>query len=136
MVTLARSSSIALLARSGDPQRALAQFQQVLDQWERLGNEAAHWWMLLQLVVLLARIDADADAALLAGAVVAAQDRYPTLTPDVQRLEAALARVRRRLGPSRTDAILADGAALTRPAALTRARAAIQAARQRAGPAP
>jgi predicted ATPase/DNA-binding SARP family transcriptional activator len=136
MVTLARSSSIALLARSDDPQRALAQFQQVLDQWERLGNEAAHWWMLLQLVMLLARIDADADAALLAGAVVAARDRYPTLTPDVQRLEAALARVRRRLGPGRTDAILAEGAALTRAATLTRARAAIQAARPRVGPGP
>jgi hypothetical protein len=136
MVTLARSSSIALLARSGDPQRALAHFQQVLDHWERLGNEAAQWWMLLQLAVLLARIDADADAALLAGAVVAARDRYPTLAADVQRLDAALARIRRRLGPSRTDAALADGAALTRAATLSRARAAIQAARRRTGPAP
>jgi hypothetical protein len=128
--------TIQLISKARDAAIAQAQFQQVLDQWERLGNEAAHWWMLLQLVMLLARIDADADAALLAGAVVAARDRYPTLTPDVQRLDAALARVRRRLGPGRTDAILAEGAALTRAATLTRARAAIQAARPRVGPAP
>jgi predicted ATPase/DNA-binding winged helix-turn-helix (wHTH) protein len=65
-VMLARSYSLALTASRSPPARALDEFQRILNQWERLGNELAQWWVLLQLVVLLARIPNDWDAAVIA----------------------------------------------------------------------
>jgi hypothetical protein len=118
-----------VLTYAGRAAEARATIEDLLARAHQTGNPTTLSWAYYIAEEAIA--DADAERA-----VVAARDRYPTLTPDDQRLEAALARVRRRLGPRRTDAILADGAALTRAATLTRARAAIQAARQRMGPGP
>ena len=78
---LARGSSVALAARSGAPAAALDQFDRLFDQQERVGNELVELWELRFLVVLLARIEAFHDAAVLAGALLAVQDRYPVFGP-------------------------------------------------------
>lgn len=127
---LARSSSIALSARDGPPTDALDEFGQVMEQWEDLGNEAAHWGALLHLVVLLVRVGSERDGALLAGAVRAARDRRPTLSRDERSLEDAVRAIRDRLGATATDETLREGAAMPLPAAVAHARRAIRTARQ------
>ena len=99
----------------------------MVDQWEDLGNEAAQYWVLLNLVILLVRAGSDRDAALLAGAALANRDRHPAFTRDVKRFEETLTRIRDRLGPSATDDVLAEGAALSYGAAVAHARRAIRA---------
>ncbi|HVE98481.1 MAG TPA: BTAD domain-containing putative transcriptional regulator [Mycobacteriales bacterium] len=129
-VMLARSFSVALAARDGAPAAALDQFGKILEQWDRLGNELAELWALRFLVVLLDRVDASWDAAVLAGALLAAQDRYPKFGPYGAPVESALAHVRDRLGPSATDGALAEGARLGYPETVAHARRAIRSARQ------
>lgn len=130
LVMLARSSSIALTVRDGPPVTALDELRRVLDEWEQLGNELSQWWVLLQLVVLLVRCGVDADAAVLAGAVLAARDRQPNFAQDTAQLTAALSTARSRLGPTTTDDLLAQGARLSRASAIAHARHAIRVAQQ------
>ena len=129
-VTLARSSSVALAASHGPAGAALQEFERVMEQWEDLGNEAAQWWVLLNLMILLARVGSDRDAALLAGAVLATRDRHPAFTRDVMRFEETLARIRDRLGRSATEDAIAEGACLPYVAAVVHARSAIRTAGQ------
>ena len=126
VVMLARSSSVALAACSGVPTAALEQFRQILEQWERMGNELAEWWVLRYLVVLLDRLGAARDAAVLAGAL-STSDRHASFGP----FETALVHIGERLGASATEQALAEGAALTHSAAVAHARSAIAAAQQR-----
>jgi predicted ATPase/DNA-binding SARP family transcriptional activator len=128
-VMLARSSVVGLMADGGPPARALEEFGRVMDQWEDLGNDASQWWVLLNLVVLLARIGSARDAALIAGAVVANRDRRPALLRDDRRLEGALRLAGQTLGDIATDAALAEGAGLSFAAAVAAGRRAISGAR-------
>jgi hypothetical protein len=130
-VMLARSSAVSLAAHQGSPEAALQEFGMVMDQWEQLGNAAAHWWVLLNLVILLERIGSAADAAVLAGAVIATQDQHPAFGRDRERLEAALAGLRGTLGEQATEEALAEGAALSFAAAVAHGRRAITAATPR-----
>ncbi|MCV2487758.1 winged helix-turn-helix domain-containing protein [Geodermatophilus sp. YIM 151500] len=132
-VMLARTSAVALTAREGTDAAAVRQFAQVLDAWEDLGNEFSQWWVLLHLAVLLARLGAERDAALLAGAVLANLERLPELGREMAALDEACAALRRGLGPAATDAGLAAGAGMPVAAAVAHARAAIHRA---SGPAP
>jgi hypothetical protein len=131
-VMLARSSSVALAARDGAPAAALDQFGQILDQWEQLGNELAELSVLRELVVLLDRIDRCRDAVVLAGALLAAQDRHPRFGFTGAPVQTGVERFRDRLGASTTDAALAEGAGLTYPGIIAHARRAIRSARQAA----
>ena len=129
-VTLARSYSVALAARHGPVGGALREFERVMEQWEDLGNEAAQWWVLLHLMVLLVRVGSDRDAALLAGAGLVARDRHPAFTLDEKQFEETLARIRDHLGKSAIDDALAEGAAMSYAAAVVHARRAIRTAGQ------
>jgi hypothetical protein len=121
-VTMARSSAAALAARTGDLNEAFIGLRLVLDEWLRLGNAAAAFFLVQHVVVALARAGADRDAAVIAGAVRAHIHQMPGFAVDAERLRAALAQVRARLGDTATDAALAEGEALSLHAALTAAR--------------
>jgi predicted ATPase len=126
-VTMARSSAAALAARTGDLGEAFTALQQVLDEWLRLGNAAAAFFLVQHVAVALARAGADRDAAVIAGAVRAHAHQMPGFAVDADRLTAALAHVRARLGDTATDDALAQGEALSLPATLTAARRALAA---------
>ncbi|HEX2072808.1 MAG TPA: BTAD domain-containing putative transcriptional regulator [Geodermatophilus sp.] len=125
-VMLARSSAVALAADRGAPEAGLQELRHVMDQWEQLGNAAAHWWVLLNVVILLSRIGAPRDAAVLAGAIIAKQDEHPAFARDRKRLEDGLAGIRQTLGEEATEEALAEGAALPFPAAVAHARRSIE----------
>ena len=95
---LARSGAVALAARRGSPQDALAEFELVMDEWDELGNVVAQWWVLLQVSLLLTRLGLDRPAALLAGAFRANGNRTFMLLGDDDRLQAAIATLTERLG--------------------------------------
>jgi predicted ATPase/DNA-binding SARP family transcriptional activator len=125
-VNLARTSAVASAADHGPPAAALDEFERVLDQWEAIGSQAAQWWVLVNLVILLARLDAFDDAARLAGAAIAARDRHPALARDRRRLEEALQALRERLGDKAMDDALGLGAELPLSAAVAHGREAIR----------
>ena len=131
-VAMAQVSAAAV--RRLAPDAALASVEDALDRWSRTGgSEMLHWWLLGHLVLLLADLGSDRDAALLAAAVLAADERRPIFATERARLAEALALVRGRLGVERTDAATARGAALAQPDAVAYARQAIAAARSRTG---
>jgi hypothetical protein len=134
LAMLARSSAVTLLGGQESPAVALREVGRVLDQWQDLGNTASQWWVLLSLAVLLADVGDDRDAALLAGAVRSHHRHQPAFVRDRQRLERALAAVRRRLGEEATDAASAEGARMSLPEALAAARQLIPAAESLAPP--
>ncbi|WP_167761640.1 BTAD domain-containing putative transcriptional regulator [Blastococcus sp. CT_GayMR19] len=123
-VMLARSSSLTLLARGVSDVTALDEFGKVLDQWEDLGNELSQWWVLENLVVLLARFEWGREAALLAGALLANRHRYPALVRN-DRLDEAITTLRGRLGNAVTEAAIDEGATLPFASAVAMARAAL-----------
>ena len=133
LVMIARSYALSLVATGGSLEEALTEFQQVFGEWEGLGNEMVQWWMLSLLVLLLARAGADGEAAVLAGAVVAARDRQPLFPREVERFDRTVEGVRDRLGAA-TDRALARGAELTYAATVAHAREAIAGARHRLPP--
>jgi predicted ATPase/DNA-binding SARP family transcriptional activator len=127
---LARGSSVALAARSGAPAAALDQFDRIFDQQERVGNELVELWVLRFLVVLLDRVGAFHDAAVLAGAVLAVQDRYPVFGPYESPIETAVGHLRDRLGATATDDALQRGSGLAYPDTVAHARRSIRAAKE------
>lgn len=131
-LNLARSSRVGLLARRGPVGHALEGFEQVMDQWEDIGNEALHWMVLLSLADFLARAGVDEPAAQLVGAVLATRDRHPMLPPQVRRIEETLATVQSRL-PGAADLVKAGGT-LGYGGAVAVAREAIRSLRATLGP--
>ena len=124
-VVITRSSAAALAARIGDLDEAFTALPQVLDQWLRLGNAAAAFFLVQHVGVALARAGADRDAAVIAGAVRGHIHEMPGFAVDAERLEAALAQVRARLGDTATDAALAEGEPLSLHASLAAAGRAL-----------
>jgi hypothetical protein len=96
------SSAAALAARLNATPTVLAPFAEVLELWAQLGNEALQWWVLGRLVGLLAALGADQDAAVLAGAVLAAADHRPLMPGETEQLETALRLIWPRLGTAAT----------------------------------
>ncbi len=109
-------------SRQRDLDEAFTTLRQVLDEWLRLGNAAAAFFLVQHVAVVLARAGADREAAVVAGAVRAHVHQMPGFAVDAERLQAALAHVRARLGDTTTDAALAEGEALSLAATLTAAR--------------
>jgi predicted ATPase/DNA-binding SARP family transcriptional activator len=129
-VTMARGSSAALAARNDRFREALESLPSVLDEWLRLGNTGLVGWTLQQIVVLLADLGRDHDAALLVGALRADRVPTPAFVADTERVSDALARIGGRLGPQRTAATLDEGATLSPTAVLAHARNALCSATQ------
>jgi hypothetical protein len=59
--------AVALASRRGSAQDVLVQFEQVLGEWDELGDDAAQWWLMLQVARLLETSGYDRLAALLIG---------------------------------------------------------------------
>jgi predicted ATPase/DNA-binding SARP family transcriptional activator len=110
---LARSSAVALGARHGPADEALAEFERVMDQWDEFGNVTGQWWVLMNLSILFARLGADQPAALLAGAIIWAEARTYTLMGDEGRLHDTVRELGARLGAEPLQALLAEGGTLT-----------------------
>ena len=107
--------------------------EETLDRWNRPGAEMLQWWTLNGVAILLADVGADVDAAVLAAAVLAADEHRPLFVMDTRRLADALVAVRTRLGSERTDAAIALGAAMDQAAAVAHATRAVAAIRSRRG---
>lgn len=93
---VARVSATSLMARTGPVDPALRAFLEVIDHWALTGDRAHLVTTLRNLVDLLARAGADAAAARLWGAVVAADP--PTYGDEAARLDRARAVLAPRLG--------------------------------------
>ena len=88
---LARSCAVALAARRGSPQDALAEFELVMDEWDELGNVAAQWWVLLRSPCCSPVSACDRPAALLAGAFRANGTGPTCCSATTDRLQASIA---------------------------------------------
>jgi predicted ATPase len=127
-VMLAQGSSVAQAARRGAPAVALEQFRRILRQQQEVGNELIELWVLRYLVVLLDRLGAYHDAAVLAGTLIAARGRYPNFGPHQDPVPTAVDHIREGLGTAPTDVALSEGKRLSYPEAIVHARRAIESA--------
>ena len=126
---LARSSAVALTARSGSPADALGQLDQLMTDWDEIGNVAAQVWMIRHAALLLERLGHDGDAAELFGAAAANSGRSFFLMGEQQRVADAHRRIGERQGEDFLPGALAAGGRLTLDQALSAARAALANAR-------
>jgi predicted ATPase/DNA-binding SARP family transcriptional activator len=110
---LAGLSAVSCEARVGDPNAALGEYGELIDQWQRSGLWNMQWATLRTLVEVLARLGRDADAAALYGAMLASSTAPPLAGADAGRIADAVAAVRARLGDERFEAAQAEGAALS-----------------------
>ncbi|HET9944220.1 MAG TPA: hypothetical protein VFR56_01110, partial [Actinomycetes bacterium] len=122
---LARSSSVALVARSGSPAEALGQLDQLMTDWDEIGNVAAQVWMIRHVALLLERLGHDDDAARLFGAAAANSGRSFFLMGERQRVADAHQRISERRGESFLADGLAAGGRLTLDEALSAAQAGL-----------
>jgi predicted ATPase/DNA-binding SARP family transcriptional activator len=108
----ALTAMVALRARHGPPEEALALFREAIDHWRTSGNRTLLVTTLRNLVVLLARTGRDEAAAALAATL---HEAAPSRSYGVEaaRITTALAAVRRRLGDGAYDGAWAAGAART-----------------------
>jgi predicted ATPase/DNA-binding SARP family transcriptional activator len=94
---IATMEAAATRAVHGDPVVAAAAFHQVIDHWDRIGDSTQQWLNLRYVVRLLARVDADSDAARLHDFLVAAGKPSP--------LDGPAARTPRPREPGRSRAV-------------------------------
>lgn len=109
---VARVSACSLRARVGDPAEALPAFAAVVDHWRRLGAQTHQLTTLRNLVVLLTRVGAAAQAAELLG-TVQHDSVAPTFGEEAARLGAARRWATETLGREEAGRRLAAGAART-----------------------
>ena len=105
-------SAASLAARHGDLATAARTFVDVIDRFERAGNWRQQWIAMRQAVELLARLSQPHAAAMVLGAVEAA-DADNIFGDDAERLGRLGDDLHATLGPS-FDAALRDGRSLPR----------------------
>ncbi len=113
IVGIAGLSAVSCEARVGDPEKALAQYGDVIDHWHRDGAWNMQWTTLRTLAELLTRLGRDTEAAVLYGAMQASATASPLAGADAARIAEAAATMRMRLGDERFEATRAEGAALS-----------------------
>lgn len=102
---IAMVSLASLHGRTGEEERAIDLFAEVISHWRRLGDWTHQLTTLRNLVELLVRVGADESAALLHGAVRDAAP--PSFGDEAARMDDAWAQLEERLGPD-TAADLAN----------------------------
>ncbi len=112
---VAMVSLASLYTRTGETDRAVALFAEVLPHWRRLGDWTHQLTALRNLVDLLVRLEVDGPAATLHAAVDDAAP--PSFGAEAERLAAAGRELERRLGPGPREA-LAERARSLSPALL------------------
>lgn len=105
-------SVVSLVARHGDVAKAARTFVDVIDRFEQAGNWRQQWTAMRQAVELLARLSQPHDAAVVLGAVEAA-DAENIFGDDAERLGRLGDQLRATLGPA-FDAATRDGRSLDR----------------------
>jgi tetratricopeptide (TPR) repeat protein len=108
----AMTAMVALRARHGPPEEALALFRDAIDHWRTSRNRTLLATTLRNLVVLLARTGRDEAAAALAASLDEAAPSRP-YGAEAARVTTVLAAVRRRLGDAAYDGAWTVGAART-----------------------
>ncbi len=94
---VARVSSVSLLARVGEPERALPAFADIVEHWHRRGVQTHQLTTLRNLVVLFDRVGAHTAAVELLGAVTDSGGA-PSFGEEAERLAMAADHARRALG--------------------------------------
>jgi hypothetical protein len=105
--------AVALRGRHGPPDEALALFHEAIGPWRTTGNQTLLVALLSNLVLLLARTGRDVEAVDLAATLrhaVVISSIYSMYGAERERIDAALAAARRRLGAQRYDAAWSVGA--------------------------
>ena len=105
-------SAASLVARHGDMAEAARTFVDVIDRFEQAGNWRQQWTAMRQAVELLARLGQPRAAAVVLGAVEAA-DAENIFGDDAERLARLGDELRAALGES-FDAAMRDGRSLDR----------------------
>jgi predicted ATPase/DNA-binding SARP family transcriptional activator len=106
---LARTADVALRGRHGPPDEALRRYREALELWRGSGAEGFLLTVLRNLIVLLVRAGADVEA-LEIHSMTERLATKPSYGDEAQRLEAAVAVARERLGPD-AQVVAADATA-------------------------
>jgi hypothetical protein len=88
-------------------------FPEVVEHWRSLGNWTQQWTTLRNVIDLFVRLGVDAPAAVLLGAVRAADTAAPAFGPDAESLAAARGLLLSRLGPARFTSEAALGESMS-----------------------
>ncbi|HUP73028.1 MAG TPA: winged helix-turn-helix domain-containing protein [Acidimicrobiales bacterium] len=91
----------------------LDEFAGLINHWQMLGMWAHQWATLRNLVVTLARIGQEIDAARLSGATSGPHAPVAAFGAEAKRLDAALRVLGHRLGARRFEELRAEGSALS-----------------------
>jgi len=125
-LTLATSGSVALMVKHGSPDEAPGLFEQLMSDWEEIGNVAAQWWLLRHVAMFLERIGRDREALELFAAVEAHGERTYLLMGEAERLRACHERISGRNSAALVNAARAAGAGMGLDDAAATARAALR----------
>ena len=125
----ARSRAVPLGAPRGSPAEALDELDQLMTDWDEIGNVAAQVWMIRHVALLLERLGHDHSAAELLGAAAVNSGRSFFLMGERERVADAQRRIAERQG----EPVLADrlraGGRLNLDEALSAAQAGLASAR-------
>jgi tetratricopeptide (TPR) repeat protein len=115
-------SATSIEARLGDPSRALADLDDLIDQWHRAGSWNQTWITIRLCVDIFERLGAHEEAAQLIGAMKTSTTASPIRGADADRLADQEATLRSRLGETAYHIVAARGAALGDDRAIALAR--------------
>jgi hypothetical protein len=100
---MALLSLSTIRARQDDVAAALTTMRQAVDRWRRAGMWAHQWTTVRNLIFLLTQLGEDEAAATLIGGVQASSTAAAAYGADAERMAAAEARLRGRLGGHRYE---------------------------------
>jgi predicted ATPase/class 3 adenylate cyclase/DNA-binding SARP family transcriptional activator len=109
---IAALSAVSCAARLGDTTDAMAGYAGLIDRWHRPGSWVQQWLTIRTLIEMLTNLGDHEPAAVLYGALMTTTTGSPLIGADAERLAAAAATLRARLGDDRFAGLHAEGAAL------------------------
>lgn len=110
---IARLTATSLAARGGEPRRALPGFRELVRHWRRTGSWTQQWTTLRNLTELLVRLQVDEPAVAILAAAEVGDTGGRSFGAEAERLEAALATARGRLGEAAFEAARTRGHAMS-----------------------
>jgi tetratricopeptide (TPR) repeat protein len=121
IASIAGASAASCAARAGEAGRALAGFGSVIDTFHRSAAWPQLWTTVRSLAEALVLLERYEQAAVLLGALEGAGARPEIRGADLPRLARTRAALVAALGPDRSSALIAEGAALDDERAVRRA---------------
>jgi tetratricopeptide (TPR) repeat protein len=123
--------ALAALHAAADPEAALDQYANAIEQWRDTGSWTSQWVTLRALLALFARLGATREAAVLLGANHAAAHGAPAFGRDAVMLQTAATQLEAGLGTEAFSAYQNQGASLSEDEIVSLALATIEALRGR-----